>query len=80
MYEASRYRFNYPGTLWIASKSSVVGIMANAVMISPIDGFRVKQNTYSSLKAEAVRLCPATIDFVYPNDPPFLIGSLLRRK
>jgi hypothetical protein len=80
MYEASRYRFKYPGTLWIAAKSSVVGIMANAVMISLIEGLRMKKPTYSSIKAEAMRLSPATIDFVYPNDPPFLIGSLLRRQ
>lgn len=80
MYEASRYRFKYPDTFWIASQSSVVGIMANAVMISLIDGFRMKKPTYSSIKAEAMRLSPATKDFVYPNDPAFVIGSLLKRK
>jgi hypothetical protein len=79
MFEASRYRFKYPGTLWIASKSSVIGIMANAVMVSLIDGLRMKKPTYSSIRAEAERLSPATKDFVYPNDPPYLIGSLLRR-
>ncbi len=79
MYEASRYRFKYPGTLWIAARSSVVGIMANAVMISLIDGLRLKKPTYSSIKTEAMRLSPATRDFVYPNDPPYAIGSLLRR-
>ncbi len=80
MYEASRYRFKYPGTHWIASKSSVVGIMANAVMVSLIDGLRMKKPTYSSIKAESIRLSPATNDFVFPNDPAFVIGSLIRLK
>jgi hypothetical protein len=78
MFEASRYRFKYPGTLWMASKNSVVGITANAVMVSLIDGLRMKKSTYSSIRSEAERLSPAARDFVYPNDPPFLIGSLLR--
>lgn len=80
MYEASRYRFRYPGTLWIASKSSTAGIMANAVMVSLIDGLRKKKSTYSSIKAEAMRLSPAAIDFVFPNDPAFVIGSLLKTR
>jgi hypothetical protein len=62
----------------MASKNSVVGITANAVMVSLIDGLRMKKSTYSSIRSEAERLSPAARDFVYPNDPPFLIGSLLR--
>jgi len=54
--------------------------MANAVMVSVIDSLRVKRPTYSSIKAEAVRLSPETKDFVYPNDPAFVIGSILKRK
>jgi hypothetical protein len=80
MYEASRYRFKYPGTLWIAAESGVNGVMANAVMISLIDGMRVKKPTYSSIRAEAMRLSPATAGFVYPNDPAFVIGSMLRQR
>ncbi|MBN1570845.1 MAG: hypothetical protein JXA73_23595 [Acidobacteria bacterium] len=79
MFEASRYRFKYHGTHWIAAKSSVAGIMANAIMVSLIDGFRLKKPTYSSIKAEAIRLSPATHDFVFPNEPAFVIGSLLRQ-
>ncbi|MBU1913371.1 MAG: hypothetical protein KKB22_07555, partial [Candidatus Omnitrophica bacterium] len=78
MFEASRYRFKYPGTLWVASKTSVLGHMANAVMVSMVEGLRTQKPTYSAIKADAIRLAAGAEDFVYPADPALVIGRLLQ--